>query len=278
MTDSTDDMNAAAIRIRPAPNIAVDHMGTGPLVVFLHGIGGNRTNWHDQLPVFAEHFTAATSDARGWGDSDDYDGSLRFEDMCADLGRVLDHFGVTSAHLVGLSMGGLIVQDFCARHPGRVASMVLVDTNNGPAKSMNESEIAEFVRLRKQPLLEGKEPKDIAEPVARSLVSPSAGDAIMQRMIDSMTILHKDSYLKAIETVAHYQGPDLSTQRAPSMLIVGADDTLTPPSVHRDMTDQLPQARYLEIPDAGHLSNIEKPAEFNQAVLNFLFGHRDRAL
>ena len=278
MTDSTDDMNAAAIRIRPAPNIAVDHMGTGPLVVFLHGIGGNRTNWHDQLPVFAEHFTAAISDARGWGDSDDYDGSLRFEDMCADLGRVLDHFGVTSAHLVGLSMGGLIVQDFCARHPGRVASMVLVDTNNGPAKSMNESEIAEFVRLRKQPLLEGKEPKDIAEPVARSLVSPSAGDAIVQRMIDSMTILHKDSYLKAIETVAHYQGPDLSTLRAPSMLIVVADDTLTPPSVHRDMADQLPQARYLEIPDAGHLSNIEKPTEFNQAVLNFLFGHRDRAL
>ena len=278
MTDSTDDMNAAAIRIGPAPNIAVDHMGTGPLVVFLHGIGGNRTNWHDQLPVFAEHFTAATSDARSWGDSDDYDGPLRFEDMCADLGRVLDHFGVTSAHLVGLSMGGLIVQDFYARPPGRVASMVLVDTNNGPAKSMNESEIAEFVRLRKQPLLEGKEPKDIAEPVARSLVSPSAGDAIVQRMIDSMTILHKDSYLKAIETVAHYQGPDLSTLRAPSMLIVGADDTLTPPSVHRDMAYQLPQARYLEIPDAGHLSNIEKPAEFNQAVLNFLFGHRDRAL
>ena len=278
MTDSTDDMNVAAIRIGPAPNIAVDHMGTGPLVVFLHGIGGNRTNWHDQLPVFAEHFTAATSDARSWGDSDDYDGPLRFEDMCADLGRVLDHFGVTSAHLVGLSMGGLIVQDFYARHPGRVASMVLVDTNNGPAKSMNESEIAEFVRLRKQPLLEGKEPKDIAEPVARSLVSPSAGDAIVQRMIDSMTILHKDSYLKAIETVAHYQGPDLSTLRAPSMLIVGANDTLTPPSVHRDMADQLPQARYLEIPDAGHLSNIEKPAEFNQAVLNFLFGHRDRAL
>jgi len=278
MTGSANDTNAAAIRIGPEPNIAVDHMGQGPLVVFLHGIGGNRTNWHDQLPVFAEHFTAASWDARGWGDSDDYEGPLRFEDMCADLERVLDHFEVTSAHLVGLSMGGLIVQDFCARNPGRVASMILVDTNNGPAKSMSEAEIAEFVRLRKQPLLEGKEPKDIAEPVARSLLSPSASDAIVQRMIDSMTMLHKDSYLKAIETVARYEGPDLTTLRAPSMLVVGADDTLTPPSVHREMADQLQQARYLEVPDAGHLCNIEKPAEFNQAVLNFLFGHRDRAL
>ena len=277
MTDSASDMNAAAIRIGPEPNLAVDHMGQGPLVVFLHGIGGNRTNWHDQLPVFAEHFTAATWDARGWGDSDDYEGPLRFEDMSDDLGRVLNHFGATSAHLVSLSMGGLIAQDFCARHPERVATMILVDTNNGPAKSMSQSEIEEFVSLRKQPLLDGQEPKDIAEPVARSLVSPTATDAIVQRMIDSMSMLHKNSYIKAIETVARYEGPDLTTLRAPSMLIVGADDKLTPPSVHREMADQLPQARYLEIPDAGHLSNIEKPAEFNQAVLNFLFGHRDRA-
>ena len=278
MTDSANEMNAAAIRIGPEPNIAVDHMGSGPLVVFLHGIGGHRTNWYDQLPVFAEHFTAATWDARGWGDSDDYAGPLKFEDICADLERVLDHFGVTSAHLVGLSMGGMFVQDFCARHPGRVASMVLVDTNNGPAKSMSEAEIDEFISLRKQPLLDGKEPKDIAGPVAKTLVSPSASPEIVQKMVDSMSMLHKDSYIKAIEAVTRYEGPDLTTLRAPTMVVVGADDTLTPPSVHREMADQLPQARYLEIPDAGHLANIEKPAEFNQAVLNFLFGHRDRAV
>ncbi|MDA0262184.1 MAG: alpha/beta fold hydrolase [Proteobacteria bacterium] len=278
MTDNANEINAAAIRIGPEPNIAIDHMGRGPLVVFLHGIGGNRTNWRDQLPEFGKHFTAAAWDARGWGDSDDYEGPLRVEDMSNDLGRVLDHFGATSAHLVGLSMGGLVVQDFCARNPGRVATMILVDTNNGPAKSMNAAEIDEFVRLRRQPLLDGKTPADIAEPVARSLVSPTASEAIVQRMIDSMSALHKDSYIKAVEAIARYEGPDLSTLRAPSLLVVGADDTLTPPSVHRAMADQLPQARYLEIPDAGHLCNIEKPAEFNQAVLTFLFGHRDRAL
>ena len=143
MSESGSEVNMGAIRIGPEPNIAVDYMGQGPLVVFLHGIGGNRTNWHVQLPIFAKHFTAATWDARGWGDSDDYDGPLRFGDVCDDLCRVLDHFGSTSAHLVGLSMGGMIVQEFAARYPNRVGAMVLVDTNNG---SMSEAEIESFVR------------------------------------------------------------------------------------------------------------------------------------
>ena len=274
MSESGSEVNMGAIRIGPEPNIAVDYMGQGPLVVFLHGIGGNRTNWHDQLPIFAKHFTAATWDARGWGDSDDYDGPLRFGDVCDDLCRVLDHFGSTSAHLVGLSMGGMIVQEFAARNPNRVGAMVLVDTNNG---SMSEAEIESFVKMRREPLLAGKEPKDIADGIARKLVSPSASEEMVKRLADSIAALHKESYIKAIETVAHFEGPDLSTLRTPSLVIVGSDDTLTPPSVHREMVEQLVQARYLEIPDAGHLSNMEKPAEFNQAVLNFLFGQRDRA-
>lgn len=274
MSENGSEMNMGAIRIGPEPNIAVDYMGEGPLVVFLHGIGGNRTNWHDQLPIFAEHFTAATWDARGWGDSDDYNGPLRFGDVCDDLCRVLDHFGATSAHLVGLSMGGMIVQEFAARYPNRVGAMVLVDTNNG---SMSEAEIEGFVKMRREPLLAGKEPKDIADGIARKLVSPSASEEMVKRLVDSISALHKESYIKAIETVAHFEGPDLSSLRTPSLVIVGSDDAITPPSVHREMVQQLVQARYLEIPDAGHLSNMEKPAEFNQAVLNFLFGQRDRA-
>ena len=117
--------------IGPAPRIAVDHMGEGALVVFLHGIGGNRTNWRDQLPVFADRFHAVAWDARGYGMSDDYDGPLDYNDFCNDLLRVLDHFEAHRAHLVGLSMGGSIIQDFYAQHAGRVASMVLADTRPG---------------------------------------------------------------------------------------------------------------------------------------------------
>src|ERR1039458_10557384 len=105
------------------PSIAIDRSGGGPLVLFMHEIGGNRTNCQEQLPVFGEKFHAVAWDARGYGASDDYEGPLDFGDFGRDLIRVLDHFQVNRAHLVGLSMGGLIAFDFHAAHPNRVATL-----------------------------------------------------------------------------------------------------------------------------------------------------------
>ncbi|MGQ0662822.1 MAG: alpha/beta fold hydrolase [Pseudomonadota bacterium] len=265
-------------RIGPKPFIAVDHQGTGPVVVFLHGIGGNRTNWHDQLAHFAPHFTAVAWDGRGYGASDDYDGPLDFADFSADLVRVLDHFGAEKAHLVGLSMGGMIVQDFHGRHARRVASLVLVDTNSGVRRSMSPREVEEFLRLRREPLLAGKQPKDIAPTVAPTLASPKAPPAIVKRLIDSLSALRKESYLKTLEATTRYDGyPALATIKVPCLVVVGADDRLTPPETARALARDIPGARLAVIDGAGHLTNIEKPAEFNREVLAFLLEHRDLA-
>src|SRR5260370_26636671 len=99
------------------PRIAVDRCGAGPLVIFMHGIGGNRSNWHDQLPEFGSHFHAVAWDGRGYGASDDYEGPLDFSDFGRDLARLLTHFGAARAHGVGLSMGGVIASDFYAPSP-----------------------------------------------------------------------------------------------------------------------------------------------------------------
>ena len=106
-----------------APRLALDMAGSGPLVLLMHGIGGNRSNWTDQVEALAGSFTAVAWDARGYGDSDDYEGALDFGDFARDALRVLDRFGARRAHLVGLSMGGRIAQDFCARFPDRVATL-----------------------------------------------------------------------------------------------------------------------------------------------------------
>ena len=139
----------------------------------MHGIGGNASNWGAQLPAFAPHFACAAWDARGYGASDDYDGPLAFDDFVADLLRVLDHFGVARAHLVGLSMGGRIAMRTALLHPERVATLTLVDTHEGFEAFTPEQRRA-FVDSRRAPLLAGKTPADIAEPVARSLVGPKA--------------------------------------------------------------------------------------------------------
>lgn len=261
-----------------APRLAYDHAGTGPVVVFMHGIGGNRTNWRDQLLALASRFHAVAWDARGYGRSDDYEGALDFADFSRDLVRLLDRLGARRAHICGLSMGGRIALDFYGRHPERVASLVLCDTFAGFEASFTPEKRAEFVRLRKAPLLQGKEPKDIAPAVAETLIGPKSPKAAFERLVASMAALHKESYLKAIETLNCYdKTAALGEIAVPALLVYGADDRLTPPSIGRDMAAKMPDARLVVIEDAGHLPNIEQPDAFNAAVLEFLVRHRARA-
>lgn len=258
-------------RVPGAPALAYDACGSGDAVILLHGIGGNRSNWADQLPVLGERYRAVAWDARGWGGSDDYPGPLEFADFSCDLVRLMDHLGVARADLVGLSMGGFIAQDFVLRFPHRVRSLVLADTSRGPMTDHGPQWVEEFLAARKVPLLAGKTPADIAPMVARSLAGPSATPAQVQRLHDSIASLHKDSYLKAMDTVTRYAIPARHHEiAAPTLVIVGADDALTPPDAARRLADAIPGARLAVIPQAGHLSNIEQPQAFDRLVLDFL--------
>jgi 3-oxoadipate enol-lactonase len=258
-------------RILENPKICVDYAGEGELLVLMHGIGGNRSNWTEQVEAFAPHFKTVAWDARGYGDSDDYDGPLDFEDFSRDLLALLDHFKVDRAHICGLSMGGRIAQDFYRMYPARVKSMVLVATFAG-FKRLSEPERQRFVELRLKPLKEGgKEPKDIAPVVAKTLVGPGAAPAHYDRLVASMERLHKASYIKTIEaSTAHEKALALNTVTVPTQLIFGEFDTLTPPEVGRNMADQISGSVYTEIPNSGHLINIEQAEQFNKITLDFL--------
>jgi 3-oxoadipate enol-lactonase len=263
--------------IPPAPKIAVDHMGEGKLVIFMHGIGGNRGNWHDQLPDFGRHFHAVSWDARGYGKSDDYDGPLNFHDFARDAVRVIDHFGARRAHLVGLSMGGVIAMDFFALFPDRAATLTICDSLPGFG-DLTPTQREEFIRLRKEPLIQGKEPKDIAPVVARTLISKNAVPGSFERLVSAMSALHKESYIKTIEGMANSGfSAELEKISVPTHVVVGEDDTLTPPSLSRVMAQRIPGAQLSVIKNAGHLANIEQPRAFNEAVLEFLLQNRDAA-
>lgn len=272
------------VLIGPAPRIAVDHAGEGPLVVLMHGIGGNRKNWRDQMPVLAERFHVVAWDARGYGDSDDYEGPLDFADFNRDLLRVIAHFGVPSApqsaphsaHIVGLSMGGMIAQNFYRRHPDKVRSLVLADTRN-PFQRHNS---AEFLRLREAPLLAGLTPRDIAPKVAGALAGPNASPDALAQLTESIAVLHKDSYLKTLRYTTmigeaqEFRGVsayvDMASVRVPTLVICGTEDKTTPPEMSQAMADGIPGAKLEWIEGAGHLSNIESPQRFNEALMSFL--------
>ena len=223
-----------------------------------------------KMEPFAAQYHAVAWDARGYGDSDDYEGPLNFGFYADDVVRVLDHFGAKRAHVVGLSMGGRIAMDFVARYADRLLSLTLCDTHKGFAGFSDEKKKA-FIASRKEPLLAGKEPKDIAEPVARTLVGPNATPDAFAQLVDSMTRLHKASYVKSIEaSVMMDVRSDLGGIKVPTMVVVGSEDRLTTVDMARELAAEIPGAELTIIDDAGHLVNIEKPAEFNAAVLGFL--------
>ena len=142
------------------------------------------------------------------------EGELDFADFSNDLNRLLDHLGCQTAHLVGLSMGGRILQDFYPRFPDRVASLCLCCTFPEFDASFTAEKRAEFVRLRKEPLLAGKSPREMAPDVARSLLGPNASAAHFEQLVESMAVLHTQSYIKTIEATTHYDGTvDLAGHR-----------------------------------------------------------------
>jgi 3-oxoadipate enol-lactonase len=185
--------------------------------------------------------------------------------------------GQRGVHLVGLSMGGVIALDFYAHYPERVATLTICDSLPG-FSHLTPEQRSEFVRLRQEPLLAGKEPRDIAPAVAQTLIGKSARTGSFERLVASMSALHKQSYLKTIAGTANYQQSfDLEKIAVPTHIVVGDEDQLTPPELSRRMADRIPGARLTLIEGAGHLSNIEQPDKFNRAVLAFLLEHRDLA-
>ena len=257
-------------RIGPAPFISVDECGDGDLVILLHGIGGNKRNWIPNMESLSKHFKTVAWDARGYGDSDDYEGELNFDDFAADLNKVIEYFSYEKAHIVGLSMGGRIAFTFFKNFPTKVASLVLCDTHKG-FKHFSEEQQNEFIRLRKEPLISGKEPSDIAPIVAKTLIGDVNNKNVYDQLVDSMNRLHKFSYIKSIEASVKSDHTDiLSKINVPTLVVVGELDSLTPPSLANEIANEIPGAKLEIITGAGHLSNIEQPEIFNSKVIKFL--------
>ena len=244
-----------------SPRIAVASAGRGPLVLFLHGIGGNRNHWQHQLAFFSQSgFKAAAWDARGYGDSDDYEGALQFEDFTSDLLRTVDFLNEERVHLVGLSMGGRVARNFALAHPGRLRTLTLANTSPG-FDALTPEEVLRFVEEREH---------RSAESAAR-LLGSRARPGAHAALLASFHALRNDSYRKTLEaSVAQDRAAPIEQIKAPTLVITGDEDKVYSPELSKDMARRIPGAELVVMKGVGHLSNLEQPDEFNQAVLQFL--------
>jgi len=256
--------------ISKSPKISVKYFGKGDLIIFLHGIGGNKDNWDQNLPEISKNFLCVAWDTRGYGESDDYEGPLDFNDVLEDLKKVILFFKKDKAHILGLSMGGQIATLFYEKYPNMVHSLILCDTHFGLG-NLDDEEIQNFINSRKKPLLEGLEPKDIAENVSKTLIGKNDNLYALNELIKSISKLHKESYLKTIDaSLKTFHAHIFCKVKAPTLILVGELDSLTPPSMANKIYNLINNSSMFIIKNAGHLSNIEQPKIFNRLVINFL--------
>jgi 3-oxoadipate enol-lactonase len=242
--------------------------GEGPLVLFLHGIGGNRHYWRGQIEFFSKRFTAAAMDARGYGESDDYEGPPQFDHFGGDVLRVCAYFKKTrKMHLVGLSMGGRIARNVALHHPEWLLSLTLANTSPG-FDALSTEQVARFVSERRQ-----RTPESL-----RQVLGANPRPGVYEQLLESYAAVHPESYVKTIEaSVAQDRAAPLEKIRVPTLVIAGAEDQVYPPAMARDIARRIPGAELLEIEGAGHLSNLEQPEKFNAAVLQFLLAQEKRS-
>ena len=137
--------------------------------------------------------------------------------------------------------------------------------------NLSKKEIEKFINLRKEPLLNGKETKEIAPRVASTLIGDMKNASAYKQLINSMSLLHKDSYLKTIDTSMRTEHRHIfKTINVPTLIMVGELDSLTPPSMSKEIMREIKNSYMKIIPNAGHLINIENPDLFNINLMTFL--------
>ena len=238
-------------------------------MLFLHGIRGNRRHWTRQVDFFSRQgFKAAAWDARGYGESADYEGALQFDlHFTGDVLRVAQHFKAEKLHLVGLSMGGRIARNFALHHPERLRSLVLASTNPG-FDALSPEGVKRFVTERRT-----ANPESL-----RKLLGSRAQPQAYDELLASVSSIREASYQKTLEaSVAQDRAAPIEDIRVPTLVIAGDEDSVYPPTMAKDMARRIPGAELKLMRGVGHLGNLEQPDEFNHAVLEFIMRQEKRS-
>ncbi|MFI8878294.1 alpha/beta fold hydrolase [Streptomyces sp. NPDC055243] len=261
-------MTAVRVGAGHVEAVHVEEAGTaGPLLLCLHGIGSSSAAFAPQLAELSAYVRVVAWDAPGYAKSADPEGPLDLDGF-ADAAAGLIRERGASAHVLGVSWGGVIALRLAARHPGLVDSLIVADSSPGsgtdPAK-------AEAMRQRAAELAE-LGPRAFAERRGPRLVSPDAPPRLVRRVVDTMAAsVRLPGYAYAAESMASADlRPEIPSIGAPALVLCGDQDRVTGVEASQAVAGALHKTAYVIVKDAGHLANQERPEAFNAWVLSHL--------
>jgi pimeloyl-ACP methyl ester carboxylesterase len=244
--------------------------GEGQPIVFLHAFPLNQTMWDEQIDAFSADYRVITFDWRGFGASTQGERRVTMDVLADDLEGLLVALNIGSATICGLSMGGYAALAFYRRFSSRVKSLILCDT-----RATADSEEARATRLRTAESVRASGPSAIAEQMATKLLGPSTVEsrpATVARVRGMIESNRSEAIAQAQEGMA--ARPDSSDLLGrivcPTLVMVGREDQLTPQEEVERMAERINAVRFEVITQAGHLPNLERPAEFNRLLDDFL--------
>lgn len=247
-----------------------DTGGAGVPLVLVHGFPLDRTSWSPQVNELRAVARVIAPDLRGFGASSLPNEPVAIETYADDVIGLLDELGMARAVIAGLSMGGYIALACYRRHAARVHALILADT-----RAIPDSPEAQQIRNDNLALVREHGAPPLAERLLPKLLSP-------QTLAENPGLTNATRALLARQPVAGISAalialrdrvdatPGLAAIAAPTLIIVGEQDALTPPRDSEIMRAAIPGAQLVTIPHAAHLSNLEQPAAFNRAVREFL--------
>ena len=243
---------------------------SAPVVVMSHSLAANVGMWEDQMPILGE-YRVLRYDTRGHGGTDAPEDDYTLDQLADDLFALLDALGIDRAHLVGLSMGGMIGQTAALKDPARFLSLSLCDTSSrvpGEGRAL-WSERMEVARAH------GME--SLVESTIDRWFSPTFQIEEPDRVERVREMIRTTPVAGYCGCCAAIRELDLTDRIAgiglPTLLIVGEDDPGTPVAAHEVIRDRIEGSQLVVIKDALHFSNVEQTDLFNDTLAAFLAEH-----
>ena len=263
---------------RPFGGLYYEVTGSGPALIFAHGLGGNHLSWWQQVAHFAPHYTCVTFAHRGFAPSDHVPGAPDAADFAGDLAALIDHLKLDEVRLVAQSMGGWTMLDYAIAHPKRVKALVMSST----AGTLDRRGCDPSGGTRYDAWLKDAEAK-LKAGSARG-IHPALGTGAAERhphlhllylSIDEMSgALDKERVRAGLRRTATRTLDDLKDFPVPTLLIAGDEDVVFPAFLATAIAARLPRAEARHIADGGHSPYFEQAATFNGLVEAFLALHR----
>ncbi len=263
---------------RPFGDLYYEVSGSGPAMLFAHGLGGNHLSWWQQVAHFAPRYTCVTFAHRGFAPSDPVPSGVDPADYAGDIAALIEHLGFSDVCLVAQSMGGWTMLEHALAHQDRVKALVLSSTSGTiDRRGADPTEGSAYDAWL------AKAEAAIADGMTRG-IHPAMGERaaerfpalhLLYRSIDEMAgTLDKEKLRAGLRRTATRTLAEFKTFRVPTLLVAGGEDVVFPPFLASAIATSLPCGEAEIISDAGHSPYFEQAARFNALVDAFLARQR----